>query len=95
MGRPPTASPAEARVLRWALAVFFVLACVLIVSTWWRKSNQCSASCIAQGAATGELKLTGGGRPGMSTVCLCRGAAAAAQPPSAPMGLPPREPAIR
>lgn len=62
---------AEHRVLRAFLVVFFGAALLLAGSTWWRKARACDATCAESGAGQGELKLSGGGRLNMATVCHC------------------------
>ena len=71
MPLPQPATEGEARVIRWFLVVFLMIAVIGIGLTWFNKARACSAQCVASGQGTGDLKLVGGNRISLGTTCEC------------------------
>jgi DNA-binding transcriptional regulator of glucitol operon len=63
----------ERQVLRWLLLISSVIVVIYIAVYWWQSSRACSAECIQQGFANGELQFSGGGRFNMKAHCQCVG----------------------
>ena len=69
--QPDPPSDAERKVIRWFFGVAFVVAAIIIVSSWYGRRQECVATCKAQGSPTSTLRMNEGGRFDIGTHCEC------------------------
>jgi hypothetical protein len=70
---PEPTSDAEWKVIKVFFSIFFTIVLLVIAWMWYSRSQECEASCIAQGFEDGSLRLKGGSRINSGSTCECAG----------------------